>query len=200
MSILYFPKEISWLAFNERVLQEAEDVNTPIVERLRFLGIYSNNLDEFYRVRVADVKRLITISQNEDQLEAASELISLLTRIHEKVRGLSARFDKIHRKITKELERYNIYILHNTQLTASQKLWVEDYFRNHVLRHVAPILLDNKVQLIQRLNDSSVYLNVALYRTGKSTKYAVVEIPTNATTRFILLPPENTRKKSKLFY
>jgi polyphosphate kinase len=63
---LYFPKELSWLAFNERVLQEAMDENTPVIERLRFLGIYSNNLDEFYRVRVADVKRQITISQNDD--------------------------------------------------------------------------------------------------------------------------------------
>jgi polyphosphate kinase len=198
MSVLYFPKEISWLAFNERVLQEAEDINTPLVERLRFLGIYSNNLDEFYRVRVADVKRLITISQNEEQHDDAAALISLLTLIHAKVKGLSARFDLIHRKITKELERYNIFILHHTQLDPAQTLWVKDYFSRYVLRHVAPILLDTKVQLIQRLNDSSVYLDVALYRPGRSTKYAVVEIPNNATSRFIVMPPERTRKKKQI--
>ncbi len=189
MSALYFPKEISWLAFNERVLQEAEDANTPLVERIRFLGIYSNNLDEFYRVRVADVKRMITISQNEEQTSQAESLIELLKQIQLKVKGLSARFDKAHKQITKELREYNIDILKYTQLNQEQKQWVEEYFRNNVLLHVAPILLDNKVQLIQRLNDNSVYLDVALYRPGKNTKYAVVEIPTNSMSRFIVLPP-----------
>jgi polyphosphate kinase len=198
MSNLYYPKEISWLAFNERVLQEAEDSNTPLVERIRFLGIYSNNLDEFYRVRVADVKRLITINQNEDEIEKADELVLLLKQIQKKVKGLSARFDKIHRQITKELQRYNIFLLNYTQLNEAQTKWVQEYFRNHVLLHVAPILLDNKVQLIQRLNDSSVYLDVALYRPGRNTKYAVVEIPTSSMSRFVVLPPEKTRKKKQI--
>ena len=198
MSNLYYPKEISWLAFNERVLQEAEDSNTPLVERIRFLGIYSNNLDEFYRVRVADVKRLITINQNEDEIEKADELVLLLKQIQKKVKGLSARFDKIHRQITKELQRYNIFLLNYTQLNEAQTKWVQEYFRNHVLLHVAPILLDNKVQLIQRLNDSSVYLDVALYRPGRNTKYAVVEIPTSTMSRFVVLPPEKTRKKKQI--
>ena len=198
MSALYFPKEISWLAFNERVLQEAEDTNTPLVERIRFLGIYSNNLDEFYRVRVADVKRLITINQNEEKLKEAEDLLDLLAKIQLKVKGLSARFDKAHKQITKELQRYNIYILNYSQLSPAQTEWVQDYFRSHVLLHVAPILLDNKVQLIQRLNDSSVYIDVALYRPGRNTKYAVVEVPTNAMSRFIVLPPEKTRKKKQI--
>lgn len=198
MSALYFPKEISWLAFNERVLQEAEDTNTPLVERIRFLGIYSNNLDEFYRVRVADVKRLITINQNEEKLEEAEALVELLAKIQLKVKGLSARFDLAHRQITKELQRYNIFILNYSQLSIEQTEWVQDYFRSNVLLHIAPILLDNKVQLIHRLNDSSVYLDVALYRPGRSTKYAVVEIPTNSMSRFILLPPEKTRKKKQI--
>jgi polyphosphate kinase len=198
MSALYYPKEISWLAFNERVLQEAEDTNTPLIERIRFLGIYSNNLDEFYRVRVADVKRLITINQNQDQLEAAEKLIDLLKRIQLKVKGLSKKFDTTHKQITNELERYNIYILNYTQLTVKQTEWVRDFFRHKVLLHVAPILIDNKVQLIQRLNDSSVYLNVALYRPGRNTKYAVVEIPTNAMSRFVILPTETTKAKKQI--
>lgn len=198
MSNLYFPKEISWLAFNERVLQEANDINTPLIERIRFLGIYSNNLDEFYRVRVADVKRQITISQNEEQHDTANELLSLLTSIQKIVQKLSAQFDRIHRQITKQLQRYNIFILGFDQLSEQQILWVQDYFRNNVLLHVAPILLDNKVQLIQRLNDSSVYLDVALYRPGRNTKYAVVEIPTNSISRFVVLPAEKNRKKKQI--
>lgn len=190
---LYFPKELSWLAFNERVLQEAADENTPTIERLRFLGIYSNNLDEFYRVRVADVKRQITISQNDDNEARAERFSKLLFKIQKKVQALSLRFDQIHRAIVKSLEKYNIYILRHQDLDEEQLLWARNYFTNKVLLHVAPILLDNKVQLIQRLNDSSVYLDVALRRNGRNTKYAVVEIPTSAISRFILLPPKKTR-------
>lgn len=195
---LYFPKELSWLSFNERVLQEAADKNTPLIERFRFLGIYSNNLDEFYRVRVADVKRLITISQNDGNLSTAEELIGLLHQIQQRVKVLSAQFDTVHKIVTKELKRYNIHILHYQQLDEKHIEWVKNYFRNNVLLHIAPILLDNKVELIQRLNDSSVYLDVALYRLGRNTKYAVVEIPTNQTSRFVVLPPQGSKKKKQI--
>lgn len=195
---MYFPKELSWLSFNERVLQEAADKNTPLIERFRFLGIYSNNLDEFYRVRVADVKRLITISQNDGNLSTADELLELLHQIQQRVKVLSAQFDSVHKIITKELKRYNIHILDYQQLDDKQIEWVKNYFRNNVLLHIAPILLDNKVELIQRLNDSSVYLNVALYRPGRNTKYAVVEIPTNQTSRFVVLPPQSSKKKKQI--
>ncbi len=195
---IYFPKELSWLSFNERVLQEAADVNTPLIERFRFLGIYSNNLDEFYRVRVADVKRLITISQNDGDLSVADELIQLLHKIQQRVKVLSAKFDSIHKTVTKELQRYNIHILGYQQLDEKQAEWVRNYFRNKVLLHIAPILLDNKVELIQRLNDSSVYLDVALYRPGRNTKYAVVEIPTNQTSRFVVLPSQTNKKKKQI--
>ncbi|MFQ3249055.1 MAG: polyphosphate kinase [Glaciecola sp.] len=195
---LYYPKELSWLSFNERVLQEAADENNPIIERIRFLGIYSNNLDEFYRVRFADVKRQITISNNDGNEEQAAIYEVLLKRIQEKVQKLSHRFDIIHKDITKTLKKYNIHILRHSELSETQLVWARKYFKSKVLLHVAPILLDNKVQLIQRLNDSSVYLDVALRREGRNTKYAVVEIPTNAISRFILLPPEKTKKKKQI--
>ncbi|WP_412971214.1 polyphosphate kinase 1 [Glaciecola sp. MF2-115] len=195
---LYYPKELSWLSFNERVLQEAADESNPIIERIRFLGIYSNNLDEFYRVRFADVKRQITISNNDGNEEQAAVYEVLLKRIQEKVQKLSHRFDIIHKDITKTLKKYNIHILRHSELSETQLVWARKYFKSKVLLHVAPILLDNKVQLIQRLNDSSVYLDVALRREGRNTKYAVVEIPTNAISRFILLPPEKTKKKKQI--
>ncbi len=195
---LYYPKELSWLSFNERVLQEAADENNPIIERIRFLGIYSNNLDEFYRVRFADVKRQITISHNDGNEEQAHVFEALLKRIQQKVHHLSKRFDAIHRDITISLRRYNIHILRHSELSESQLVWARKYFKSKVLLHVAPILLDSKGHLIQRLNDSSVYLDVALRREGRNTKYAVVEIPTNAISRFIVLPPEKSKKKKQI--
>lgn len=197
MSKLYFPKELSWLAFNQRVLQEAADPNTPAIERLRFLGIYSNNLDEFYRVRVADVKRQIAIFENTDQ-EQYEHFTKLLSEIQQKVNRLSKQFDSVHRRVQATLRRYNIHILERNKLSEQQLLWVKDYFRKNILMHVAPILLDNKVQLLQRINDSSVYLDVALHRENKKTKYAVIELPTNAVGRFVVLPPEKTKVKKEI--
>ncbi|MFC3120980.1 polyphosphate kinase 1 [Agaribacter flavus] len=198
MSSVYFPKELSWLAFNERVLQEAADPNTPVVERIRFLGIYSNNLDEFYRVRVADVKRMIAICQSDGELALVEQYTELLKEIQRKVKKLSKYFDQLHKQVTKDLRRYNIHILHYQQLLPEQIEWAQNYFREKILMHVAPILLDNKVQLLQRLNDSSVYLHVALNRPSKAPKYAVLEIPTNAMSRFVVLPPDGTRKKKQI--
>lgn len=197
MSKTYFPKELSWLAFNQRVLQEAADTNTPAIERLRFLGIYSNNMDEFYRVRVADVKRQIAIYEDSDP-EQVEQYTKLLSEIQRKVNGLSKQFDSVHRRVQANLRRYNIFILGRDKLSEQQLIWVKDYFRKNILMHVAPILLDNKVQLLQRINDSSVYLDVALHRENKKTKYAVIELPTNTVGRFIVLPPEKTKVKKEI--
>jgi len=192
---LYYPKELSWLAFNERVLQEAADKNNPAVERLRFLGIYSNNLDEFFRVRAADVKRQITIAQNDDNPELAEQNIQLMAQIQDKVEALAKKFDAIHREVVKNLERYNIYICKAKDLSEYQSAWCSDFFESKVLRHLAPILVDKKTDLVGRLDASSVYMYVALRRAEKSTKYAVIEVPTSEMSRFVVIPPEKSRKK-----
>ncbi|MDM7861863.1 polyphosphate kinase 1 [Alteromonas sp. ASW11-36] len=192
---LYYPKELSWLAFNERVLQEAADTNNPIVERIRFLGIYSNNLDEFYRVRAADVKRQITIALNEENEEEAERQSQLMADIQAKVVELSAKFNDIHKDVERTLARYNIFIVRKTELNEYQCQWLRDVFKNKILRHIAPILIDNKMQLLERLNGNSVYLYVAIRREGKNTKYAAIQIPTAEMSRFVVIPPEKSRKK-----
>jgi polyphosphate kinase len=195
---LYYPKELSWLAFNERVLQEAADENTPAVERIRFLGIYSNNLDEFYRVRAAGVKRQITIAQNDGNEVEAERQIELMERIQKKVVQLSDKFDEIHKDVLKSLARYNIHILRKNQLNDYQKSWVRKFFVNKVLRHIAPILIDKKVDLLSRLNGTSVYLYVALRRKERNTRFAVIQVPTAEMSRFMLIPPERSRKQKHI--
>jgi len=195
---LYYPKELSWLAFNERVLQEAADENNPVVERIRFLGIYSNNLDEFYRVRAADVKRQITIAQNDGNEDETQRHTLMMERIQKKVVELSNKFDKIHKNVLKALARYNIHILRKHDLSDFQKEWVRNFFINKVLRHIAPILIDKKINLLSRLNGTSVYLYCALRRKDKNTKFAVIQVPTNEMSRFMLLPPEKSRKKKQI--
>lgn len=195
---LYYPKELSWLAFNERVLQEAADKNNPAVERLRFLGIYSNNLDEFYRVRAADVKRQITIANNDENEEKALALTELMEQIQDKVKALSTKFDAIHKDVLKALARYNIHLLRKEDLDEYQTQWLRNLFVNKILRHIAPILIHKKTDLAGRLNGSSVYLFVALRREDKATRYAAVEIPTSEMSRFIVIPPEKSRKKKNI--
>lgn len=157
--VLYYPKELSWLAFNERVLQEAADKNNPAVERIRFLGIYSNNLDEFYRVRAADVKRQITIAQNDGNEEEAERQTLLMAQIQKKVVQLSEKFDQIHKDVLRALARYNIHILRKDDLDDYQRQWVRNFFVNKVLRHIAPILIDKKTRLIKSLKR---YLGLSL--------------------------------------
>lgn len=195
---LYYPKELSWLSFNERVLQEAADKNNPAVERIRFLGIYSNNLDEFYRVRAADVKRQITIAQENGSEEEAARLIELMEEIQNKVVHLSNKFDDIHKDVVKALARYNIFILRKDALNEYQRTWLRNLFVNKILRHIAPILIDKKTDLLARLNGTAVYLYVALRRHGKNTRYAAVQVPTAETSRFIVIPPEKSRKKKHI--
>lgn len=195
---LYYPKEISWLAFNERVLQEAADKNNPAVERIRFLGIYSNNLDEYFRVRVADVKRLITIAQNDGNDEEAEQKIELLADIQRKVVTLSQKFDEIHKDVVKALARYNIYILSVDQFDDYQRNWLRNFFVNKVLRHIAPVLIDNKTDLLSRLNGTAVYLYVAIRREGKNPKFAAIQVPTNEMSRFVQIPPQKSRKNKHI--
>jgi len=192
---VYFPKELSWLAFNERVLQEAADSSNPIIERMRFLGIYSNNMDEFYRVRVADVKRLIYVHLNDGEEDKVEEAEQLMESIQAKVLTMTRTFDKIQKQLIKGLARYNIFLITQTELNEYQEIWLKRYFKDEVLQHIAPIIMDKKVDLLKRLNDSGTYLFVAIHLDNKPTRYATVEVPTEAMSRFVVIPPEKSRKK-----
>ena len=192
---VYYPKELSWLAFNERVLQEAADSKNPIIERMRFLGIYSNNMDEFYRVRVADVKRLIYVYLNEGSSEKAEQTKLLMENIQAKVLAMTDAFDKIYQKLVRGLASYNIFLITKAELNNYQTVWLQNHFKNKILCHIAPVILDNKVDLIKRLNDSGTYLFVTIHRDSKLPLYATIEVPTYAMSRFVVIPPEKSRKK-----
>jgi polyphosphate kinase len=192
---IYYPKELSWLSFNQRVLQEAADINNPIIERIRFLGIYSNNMDEFYRVRVADVKRKIYIHLNEGELEEAELTKLLMERIQKKVLGMTKDFDRIHSNVVKGLARYNIFLLGEEDLNDYHTQWLSNYFKNKILRHIAPVLLNKKVKLLSRLNDFATYLYVGIHKDDKAIAYATIEVPSQNMSRFVVIPPEKSRKK-----
>ncbi|MCB1697293.1 MAG: polyphosphate kinase 1, partial [Halioglobus sp.] len=176
---LFTPRELSWLSFNARVLQEAADKSMPLIARLRYLGIFSNNLDEFFRVRVAEVRRLISMSAGGDKQQSKD----LLTAILKAVVNLQKEFDRIYLELLTELRGRHIYLINETQLDPGQSAWVQAYFTSTVLPELEPILLSDS-QPIPALNDESLYLAVDI-KSGDSYNYAVVEVPTDRLARFI---------------
>jgi len=146
-------KELSWLSFNARVLQEAEDPQVPLIERVRFMGIFSNNLDEFYRVRYADVRRLAVFSRGSEK--ASYE--KLLDDIRDAVGDLQLRFDRVYRTSLAELRKYNIYLIDETQLQPHQREFVTKYFFSRVLPELSPLLISESAAVPQ-LDDGSIYL------------------------------------------
>jgi len=187
-------REISWLSFNERVLQEAEDPLNPLVERMRFLGIFSNNEDEFFRVRVATVRRLFRFHKQGD-ISLAESPKKLLNQIHSTVIRQQTRFDKIYREIIEALEKERIFITNEKSLNAEQKTFVNEYYLNSVEPLLVPIML-KKSKKLTHLNDDSIYLLVHFSKKGlsKSMTYSLIEIPKGSLSRFVSLPQHKGNK------
>ncbi len=187
MSKSYIPKEISWLSFNERVLQEAENKEVPLAERLKFLGIYSNNLDEFFRVRVATLKRLSQFGPKSMDI-LGYDPKTTLKKIHEIVIKQNSKFEKIYSSIIQELDKHKIHIINEKQLNEAQAGFVREYFINELRSRLMPFLIDNKTDL-PNLTDDAIFLAIILSNKKNDKKrYALLEIPTIVLPRFIVLP------------
>ncbi|MDA8662726.1 polyphosphate kinase 1 [Luminiphilus sp.] len=179
---LFMPRELSWLSFNARVLQEAADENVPIIQRLRYLGIFSSNLDEFFRVRVAEIRRLIVVSSGGKRQRAKD----LLETIQQQVSHLQREFDTIQMRVMAALEKRHIYIVDESALNQNQLSFVEQYFAAQVLPALEPILLTDELA-IPALADESLYLAVDL-KTAEGDQYAVMEVPSDVLGRFVAIP------------
>ncbi len=191
---LYTEKELSWLSFNERVLQEAADKSNPLIERMRFLGIYSDNLEEFYKVRFAELKRRILISEEQG---TPSSLRPLLHKIQTKVMKADKKFDTLYNELLLEMARNQIFLINERQLSPNQQNWLRDYFRNELRQHIMPILINDDINLNEFLKDNYTYLVVEI--TGLiNTRYALLEIPSDKVPRFINLPPETPRRRKPM--
>lgn len=189
-------KELSWLSFNQRVLQEAADEHVPIIERVRFLGIYSSNLDEFFRVRVADLHRRLRLERAGAVTPSGMSAEELVHRVNEEVKEQSLRFHDIQIEVIKGLARRKIFLVNNDQLNEKEGAWLRKYFRDDVLHHITPILLKETTKLADVMNDEDAYLMCALHN-GPTTQYALVPIPSEQTNRFVQLPRiKGQRRKS----
>ncbi len=188
------PKEISWLSFNERVLQEAADLSNPLFDRIKFLGIYSNNLDEFFRVRVATLKRLTQLGKKAIQLLGYDPLI-ILKKIQETVINQQFYFEKTYRSILQELLKHGVVIINEHQLNQEQQEFVQNYFLNKVRPHIMPVMLD-QLDEMPVLEDDMVYLAICLkfHDKKKKTVNSFIKIPSHALPRFVVLPEAGNKK------
>ncbi|QSX31825.1 polyphosphate kinase 1 [Shewanella cyperi] len=191
---MYIDKELSWLSFNERVLQEACDPEVPLVERVRFLGIFSSNMDEFFRVRVAAVRRGILLSTLQDGHNNSRHLMA---KIQTRVLSLQERFDAIYAELLRELVRRNVLLINEHQLSEFHSQWLKVHFRDHLKRHIAPLIVSNHRDLLKHINDNATYLAVCLH-SKERRQYALVEVPTKNVPRFIELPAERSKVKKHL--
>lgn len=197
MSLHFNPRDITWLAFNERVLQEAMDEKVPLHLRIRFLGIFSNNLDEFFRVRVAGLKRAMDFKEKVIAESFYQPPSKILQRINEIVIKHQQNFDKTWKKILSEMADHKVFIKNAKNLTEKQKNFVRDYFDEVVESNVIPILLHENTPM-PYVRDKSLYLGVAMSKKDwqYQSNYAIIEIPSRFVGRFVLLPTEDPEEKN----
>ena len=182
----YINRELSWLKFNERVLQEAADKEVPLIERLRFLGIFSNNLDEFFKVRYATVKRIYEAGKGgKSELGGikAGDLLEEITQIVIKQQSYSL---EILDEIEKELENENIYLINETEITEDHHDFIMNYFYQEISPALVVIMLNEDVALPE-LMDISAYLTVKMSNSNGKDQVALIEISSDMD-RFVVLP------------
>ncbi|MBB5021016.1 polyphosphate kinase 1 [Desulfurispira natronophila] len=189
----YINREISWLSFNARVLQEATHPEVPLLERLKFLGIFSSNLDEYFRVRVATVKRFINLGDNAIEI-MGDDPRKVMASIKRLVGKHQQTFESTYQQIRRELEEEGIYIIDETQLDQRQALFVQNYFHSRVRPTLFPVMLDH-IKDFPNLYDGNIYFAISLGYTKKSeVRHALLKIPTDVLSRFLVFPPQSKRQ------
>lgn len=181
-------RDISWLSFNHRVLQEAADDTVPLKERIKFLGIFSNNLDEFFRVRVATLRRMTQLDRKTNMhLEAEPALI--LELIQEIVLEQQREFEETWKAIQREMKKQHIHLVNETQLTRDQRKYVVNFFDEEVRSNIVPLMIEN-IQHFPTLSDKSIYLACKLSKKDKTIppRFALVSVPARRLPRFVQLP------------
>lgn len=187
-------RDISWLSFNHRVLQEAADDTVPLRERIRFLGIFSNNLDEFFRVRVAALNRMIALGKKSKMhLEINPQLI--LEQIQDTVLTQQKEFERSWNEILRELKKQRIHLITENKLSRIQQKFVLDYFNEEIRSNIVPLMIED-IKGFPVLSDKSIYLACSLTKKDKSLpkKFALVSVPARRLPRFIILPSSQNEK------
>lgn len=182
------PRDISWLSFNARVLQETADPSVPLRERIRFLGIFSNNLDEFFRVRVATLKRMIQFG-NKAKMHLEIDPESILEEIQMTVLNQQSEFNRIWDGILEEMKEQKVFLITEKDLNPEQQEFVKKLYEEEISSNVIPLMIET-IPDFPYLRDKSIYLGVVMWKQESALKrmYSIIEVPTRFQDRFVLLP------------
>ena len=186
----YVDRDLSWMYFNRRILQEATKVNIPLLERLSFLGIYSNNLDEFYRVRMATQSRIAECEDKsvQSEREHAKQLIKQINKLNNRY---AKEYEQAIHEVTKQLRAEHIYLLKDNELNEEQQEYVRTYFRQKMSGFISPVWISAVKQLADE-TDENIYLAVKMQMEGRrNSEYALIELPVAECGRFIRLPDKD---------
>jgi len=189
MARKYIPRDISWLSFNGRVLQEAADSTVPLISRIKFLGIFSNNLDEFFRVRVAGLKRALLVDEKSAKQIFFEKPQLILEELNHRLIKQQKKFDKVWDDVQIEMAKQGVFIKSSEDLNEDQQNFVKDYYLKQVESSVIPLLLDAN-RPMNYVRDKSLYLGIVMGKKNQSEdlKYAIIEIPAPLLGRFAILP------------
>ena len=182
----YYNRELSWLRFNARVLQEASDKKVPLIERLRFLGIFSNNLDEFFKVRYATIQRIQRAGKNATKSLGGITAEELLQKINEMVIVDQARSFNVLAELEEELKQESIIIVDETEVLTEHESFIRNYFNDKISPAISTIMINDHVDF-PHLRDGFGYLAVRMVMTDNSIRYALIEKP-KYLNRFVVLP------------
>jgi len=189
----YRPKEISWISFNARVLQEANDPGVPLMQRIRFLGIYSSNLDEFFEIKVATLNRFAPLGKKAYPL-IGGDPKKILAEIQDIMWTRHLEFDTCFSNIISELEKRNVFFMNEKNLNDEQKRFIKVYFNETVRPKIFPVMLGKNI-VLPPLRDRSVYLMVKLSNSAeKKDQYSLIEVPSGLIPRFVVLPRDGEKK------
>lgn len=183
---LYVKRDVSWMYFNHRILQEAKKEYVPLLERLSFLGIYSNNLDEFFRVRVASLNRVL--ASNDVDKRTKQDVKRTIKTINLLNESYSKEYTEATQQVFRELELHKVRMVNETQLNDEQKKWLENFYYDKLNGSTNPIWL-SEIKDLSTLEDNRIYLIVekTIIKDARS-KYAIIKVPDKTFGRFIKIP------------
>ena len=183
-------RDVSWMYFNHRILEEARRDEVPVLDRLTFLGIYSNNLDEFFRVRMAFINRTIRLSEPKNKIEAKEK--AALQKVQKEIGRLNARYSQEYQlavdEVAEALRKEHIYIVDEKQLDSGQRQYVERYYRQKILGRMAPLWIDELKHLDHEADDTP-YMIVRVVRRSGKPRYAIMPLPIDGCGRWLVVPP-----------